>query len=283
MRLETSIAALRVCRRELLRDGRTLALVPTMGALHAGHLALVRRARELADQVWVSLFVNPTQFAPGEDFANYPRDLEGDRGMLESEGVALLFAPSGDEIYPRPSAVRISLPDLAAGLCGAYRPGHFDGVALVVTKLFNIVQPDVAVFGAKDFQQAVIIARLAADLDIAVRIEVVPTVREPDGLAMSSRNRNLTPDQRRGAVTISRALEGARTAIIEGGERSARGLESFMREDLVRQPGVRLQYAAVVDADTLRPLDVVSGRTLLAIAAHVGTTRLIDNVVVEVT
>jgi pantoate--beta-alanine ligase len=282
MHLERSIPALRDRRRALLRTGRTVALVPTMGALHAGHLALVRRARELADEAWVSLFVNPAQFGPGEDLDSYPRDLEGDRGLLQSEGVALLFAPSSNEVYPQPPAVRISLPDLAAGLCGAYRPGHFDGVALVVTKLLNIVQPEVAVFGAKDFQQAAIVTRLVADLDMPARIEVVPTVREVDGLAMSSRNRNLDPDQRRRAASISRTLKAARTAIVEGGERSARRLESLMGESLAAEAGVRLQYVAVVDADSLQPLDAVGGRTLLAIAAHVGSTRLIDNLVVEV-
>jgi pantoate--beta-alanine ligase len=280
--LETSIAALRSYRRELLRRELTVALVPTMGALHEGHLALVRRGRELADEVWVSIFVNPTQFAPGEDFDTYPRELERDRSLLEREGAELLFAPPAAEMYPRPPAVRIALPELAAGLCGAYRPGHFDGVALVVTKLLNIVQPDVAVFGAKDFQQAVIVSRLVDDLDMPVRIEVAPTVREEDGLAMSSRNRALDAGQRRSAVGVFHALAAAREAI-ERGEHSARKLETLMQQSLASDTGVRLQYVAAVDADTLRPLDAVAARALLAIAAHVGRTRLIDNVLVEVT
>jgi pantoate--beta-alanine ligase len=251
-----------------------------MGALHEGHLALVRRGRELADEVWASVFVNPAQFGPSEDFASYPRDLEGDSALLEREGATLLFAPSTREIYPRPLATVVDLPELTAGLCGLHRPGHFRGVALVVAKLFNIVQPNVAVFGAKDWQQAVVIRRMVEDLNMPVRIEVHPTVREEDGLARSSRNAYLSPEERRTATVLSRALETAAKALRDGEKRGAE-LELILTTNVARAPGARLQYAAVVDPATLRPVATTEGSTLLALAAHVGSTRLIDNLLVE--
>jgi len=280
MLLVTTIAAVRARREELGRVGRRLAFVPTMGALHDGHLALVRHARGLADEVWASIFVNPTQFGPGEDLDAYPRDLENDRARLAREGVALLFAPSAKEMYPRGTATRVSVPDLAAGMCGAHRPGHFDGVALVVAKLFNIAQPHVAVFGAKDFQQAAVIRRMVADLDMPVRIEVAPTVREDDGLAMSSRNRYLSREERERATTLARALRAAGAAA-SAGERSGPKLEAIIAAACAAAPGVRLQYAAAVDPETLEPQEKAGGQILLAAAAHVGKTRLIDNLLVE--
>ncbi|HUK12342.1 MAG TPA: pantoate--beta-alanine ligase [Thermoanaerobaculaceae bacterium] len=276
----TTIAAVRARRAELRREGRSVAFVPTMGALHAGHLALVRRGRELADEVWASVFVNPTQFGPGEDFERYPRDLEADRAALAAEGAALLFAPGVKELYPRPTSTVVDLPALAAGLCGARRPGHFRGVALVVAKLFNIVQPEVAIFGAKDAQQAAVIRRMALDLDFPVRVVVAPTVREPDGLAMSSRNRYLSAAERRAALALSRALRrGAES--VRAGERSARAIEAAIAGEIAREELVRLEYAAAADPDTLEPLEVVADRVLLAVAASVGATRLIDNLEVE--
>jgi len=274
-------AAVRARRAELRLRGHRLALVPTMGALHDGHLSLVRRAREMCDEVWASVFVNPAQFGPGEDFERYPRDFERDRDLLAGEGVAVLFAPTTKEIYPRPSATAVTVPSLSRGLCGAHRPGHFDGVALVVAKLLNIVQPDVAVFGAKDFQQAAVVRRLVEDLDLAVEIEVAPTAREGDGLAMSSRNAYLSSDDRHAATILIAALRAAAVAV-EGGERSGGVLEQLITERVASEPRARLQYAAAVDPETLEPVATVGKHVLLAVAARVGTTRLIDNLLVEV-
>lgn len=277
----TTVAALRARRQELYRNGATLALVPTMGALHEGHLSLVRRGCSLASEVWASVFVNPTQFAPGEDFERYPRDLERDCTLLQQAGTALLFAPNTKEIYPRPSATTVDLPGLAAGLCGAQRPGHFRGVALVVAKLLNMVQPDVALFGAKDWQQATLIRRMVADLNMPVRIEIAPTVREADGLAMSSRNAYLAPEQRRAAAVLYRSLQAAAAAIAFG-ERSGARLHALLATTIADEPLAQLQYVAVVDPETLAPLERVEDRALLALAVIIGGTRLIDNLVVEV-
>ncbi len=281
MIVATTIRAVRARRQELDRLGQRVAFVPTMGALHEGHLSLGRLAAQHADEVWVSVFVNPTQFGPGEDFDRYPRQLDADRALLEGEGVALLFAPDVKEIYPRPPATVVDVPSLTAPLCGAHRPGHFRGVALVVVKLLNIVRPEVAVFGAKDFQQAVVIQRLVEDLDMPVAIVVAPTRREADGLAMSSRNAYLSPAERQAATAVPRALEAARAALAAG-ERRGRVLEARMAAALAGEEGVRLQYAAAVDVATLEPVDAVGTRVLLAMAAHVGQVRLIDNLVVEV-
>lgn len=277
----TTIAGVRSRRRELWQRAQTVALVPTMGALHEGHLRLVDRAGELADEVWVSVFVNPTQFGPGEDFERYPRDLERDRELLAGRGVALLFNPSVKEMYPRPGATVVDLPPLASGMCGAFRPGHFQGVALVVTKLLGIAQPEVAVFGAKDWQQSAIVRRLVEDLNLPVRVEVVPTVREADGLAMSSRNAYLTPEERQAATVLQRALRAGEAAI-RGGLIDGRAVERRIAATVAEEPLARLQYAAAVDPDTLQPLDTVTRRALLALAVHVGATRLIDNLLVEV-
>lgn len=274
-------AAVRARRQELLRRGATVAFVPTMGALHAGHLSLVERARKRADEVWVSIFVNPTQFVAGEDYHRYPRDEERDARLLAEAGVALLFAPEVKEIYPSPSVTVVDAPALTGGLCGAHRPGHFQGVLLVVAKLFNIVQPEVALFGAKDFQQALLIRRLVEDLCFPVAIEVLPTVREEDGLAMSSRNAYLDPEQRRAATVLSQALAAA-AARVQAGERDGATLESTIAAVVAAQPAVRLQYAAAVDPETLTPLARVTRRVLLAVAATLGPARLIDNLLVEV-
>jgi pantoate--beta-alanine ligase len=281
MLLLTTVAGVRARRAELTTTGRRVAFVPTMGALHEGHLALARRGRELADEVWASVFVNPTQFAPGEDFDRYPQDLERDRALLESVGVTVVFAPSAKEVYPRPAATVIDLPELAAGLCGVHRPGHFRGVALVVAKLLNIVQPDIAVFGAKDWQQATIVRRMVEDLCLPVRIEVHPTQREDDGLARSSRNAYLADEERRSAAVLHRSLESA-AALVRAGERRGAAVEAHLAAELSKEERVRLQYVAAVDPDTLAPLARITGRALLAVAAHVGATRLIDNVITEV-
>jgi len=281
MLIVTTVPALRSRREELRRRGLRLALVPTMGGLHEGHLALVRRGRELADEVWASIFVNPTQFGPGEDFARYPRDFEHDRDLLADAGAALVFAPSVQEVYPKPSATVIDLPALAGGMCGAFRPGHFRGVALVVTKLLNMAQPDVAIFGAKDWQQAAVIRRLVADLHMPVAIDVAPTVREEDGLAMSSRNAYLSAEERRAATVLIRALRAAEAAVAAG-ERRGAVLEALLAGEVGIEGLARLQYVAAADPDTLASVADGATRILLALAVFIGGTRLIDNLLVEV-
>ncbi len=280
MEILTTIAAARRRREADRSGGRTVAFVPTMGFLHEGHLALVRRARKLGEAVWVSIFVNPTQFGPGEDFERYPRDLERDAALLEAEGVEVLFAPTVEEMYPTEPVVQVGFSGLDAVLCGASRPGHFAGVGLVVAKLFNIVEPHVAVFGQKDAQQALLIRRLVEDLSFPVRIEVAPTVREPDGLAMSSRNAYLSPEERAAAPVLYRALRAARAAILAG-ERDPGAVEALLRGRVESEPLARLDYAACVDRRSLRRPERIDGPVLLALAAHLGSTRLIDNIPVD--
>ena len=270
--------------------GRTRALVPTLGALHDGHLALVRTALEKADHVTVSVFVNPTQFGPGEDYDAYPRDLEGDRAALEALGVDALFAPTVDEMYPflqeegMPSPLAwVSVEQLDEHLCGAYREGHFRGVATVVTKLFHACRPDIGVFGKKDAQQYVLLRRLTEALLLDIEIVGVPTVREPDGLAKSSRNAYLDPHERAQAPVLYEAVTAAKTAI-EGGEQEAQAVVGAMQNSLSAAPLARVQYADVVDAHTLQPVQrLAPGQEVLAaVAVFFGDTRLIDNAFVSV-
>lgn len=277
MQLLTKVDEVRSARERAWRSGHRVAFVPTMGALHKGHLGLVRAALGLGDQVWVSVFVNPTQFGPDEDFDHYPRDLKADAAQLERAGANIVFAPPETVMYPRRPVVAIGFPGLATRLCGASRPGHFAGVGLVVAKLFNIVQPDVALFGQKDAQQALLIKRLTEDLNFPVRISVAPTVREPDGLALSSRNAYLSADQRRAAPVLHRALLAGRE-MIAGGETDGRTVELAMAEHVAEEPLVELEYAACVDLDTLTTCEHVDGPVLLAVAADLGGARLIDNV-----
>ncbi|MBK3737155.1 pantoate--beta-alanine ligase [Azospirillum brasilense] len=258
------------------RDGKTVALVPTMGALHDGHLALVRRARELADQVVASVFVNPTQFAPHEDFDRYPRDEAGDSRKLASAGCHLLYAPTVRAMYPEGFATAISVGGPAEGLCGTFRPQMFGGVALVVTKLFLQAQPDVAVFGEKDYQQLMVIRRFARDLDIPVRVEGLPTVRETDGLAMSSRNAYLSADERARAPELNRALLEA-AAALAGGAEAASVLEA-VRARITAAGFGSIDYVELRDADTLAPVTRVERPARLLAAAWMGKARLIDNV-----
>ena len=276
----TTIAEVRARVAEARRAGARVGLVPTMGALHEGHLRLIRAARAESGYVVVSLFVNPVQFVAGEDFERYPRDLEADRDACRRAGVDLIFAPAAEEMYPAGAATRISVPGMSGKMCGAFRPGHFDGVCTVVAKLLNTVQPDAAFFGEKDAQQLAIVRRMVADLDIPTEIRACPIVREADGLARSSRNAYLSADERRRALVLSRTLAEARDAILAG-RRDAAGLAETVRRRIGAEEGVELQYAAVVDPDTLEDLEAVEDKVLVAVAAKVGATRLIDNVLLR--
>lgn len=260
------------------REGRRIALVPTMGYLHDGHLALVDEARRRADAVVMSIFVNPLQFGSAEDLGRYPRDLPRDRRLAEERGVDALFVPSEAVMYPAAPEVRIVPGRTAERWEGAARPGHFTGVLTVVAKLFHLTEPDLACFGRKDVQQAVLIRQMVRDLDWPVELAVVPTVREPDGLALSSRNAYLDPEQRRRATALSGALQEAHVAW-RGGERSAAQIEARMRRFLAAFPDVQVEYLAVAEPEGLAPVTEVSANTVVAIAARVGLTRLIDNIV----
>lgn len=279
MRVIRSPAKMQKTARSLKSRGHTLALVPTMGFLHAGHLALVRRARLMADKVIVSIFVNPTQFGPSEDFSRYPRDTRGDLAKLKMAGVDCVFMPTARAMYPDYFQTQVTVREVSRGLCGDARPGHFDGVAGVVLKLMNITQPDIAVFGKKDFQQLTVIKTMVRDLNLPVRIVGVPIVREKDGLAMSSRNVYLSADERVMARGLSRGLKAARDAA-NAGEARVAGLISRCRAELPRAPQIRVDYVACVNALTLKPLSrPTRKKTLMAVAVFVGRTRLIDNAV----
>ncbi|GAB4276739.1 MAG: pantoate--beta-alanine ligase [Coriobacteriia bacterium] len=277
----SSIEEVRRLVWEAKRQDKTVGFVPTMGALHEGHLSLVRAARSRCGFVVVSIFVNPTQFGPDEDFESYPRDIVRDMELLEAEGVNTVFTPSTSEMYPEGAAVMVEPGPLASRWCGEARPGHFRGVATVVAKLFNIVQPDIAFFGEKDYQQLQVIKALVRDLAYPVRIEGCPTVREPDGLAMSSRNAYLDAEERKAATALYRALCAARDAAARG-ERSGVALISLMEEVLDSEPLIQTEYAAVVHPETLEPLVQVGHEARALVAARVGQARLIDNMALVV-
>lgn len=260
--------------------GDRIALVPTMGYLHEGHLSLMREGRRRASLLVASLFVNPTQFGPREDLASYPRDLDRDCSLMESVPVDVLFAPQAESMYPAGAQTWVDVTELTMGLCGGSRPGHFRGVTTVVAKLFNIVKPHVALFGAKDYQQLCAVRQMVRDLNFDVEIVPIPTVREADGLAMSSRNAYLSAGERGLALSLSRALEAARRAFLRG-ERDPEELARTARAELDREGGVAVEYVEVRDAATLQEIAAVSGPAVVAVAARVGRTRLIDNVVLE--
>jgi pantoate--beta-alanine ligase len=260
------------------RRGDTIAFVPTMGFLHEGHLSLMREGRKRASLLASSLFVNPTQFSPNEDFARYPRNFERDCAMMRTVPVDALFAPEPETMYPAGSQTWVEATEVTRGLCGDHRPGHFRGVTTVVAKLFNIVRPHVALFGEKDYQQLRAIERMVKDLNFNLEIVAVATVREADGLAMSSRNAYLTPDERQKALALSCALKAA-GARFQAGARQAAELASAARAVLEGTPGVRIEYVEAVDAATLAPMTTIERPVVVAIAAHVGKTRLIDNMV----
>lgn len=260
----------------LKRAGRSIGLVPTMGALHEGHLSLIRACRKENDIVCVSIFVNPIQFGPSEDFSRYPRPLSTDTRLCRQEKVDLLFTPSVEGLYGKEFRTYVEVKELGDKLCGASRKGHFRGVATVVAKLFNIFQPDRAYFGRKDFQQTVVLSRMVRDLDFPVKMRVMPTVREAGGLARSSRNVYLSADERKEALVLSRALSLARESVRRG-ERDPRVVTRRMKELIRTSKSVKIEYLEIVDADTLEPVRRIEGKTAAVIAARVGTTRLIDN------
>ncbi|MBV5318954.1 MAG: pantoate--beta-alanine ligase [Desulfobulbaceae bacterium] len=258
-------------------SGKTISLVPTMGFFHEGHLSLMRMAAKQCDLVVVSLFVNPTQFGPNEDLDRYPRDFERDMALVQQEKVAAVFAPTPDLMYPQGFQTQVSVANLTTHLCGQSRPGHFAGVTTVVSKLFNIIQPEVAVFGEKDFQQLAIIRRMARDLNIPVKIVSHPIVREADGLAMSSRNTNLNPANRAAALSLSTALQLARERVGQG-VRSVAELTKILEAHILSFSGTAIDYVSFVDFETLEPMTVAEARTVLALAVRIdGKVRLIDN------
>lgn len=281
MEVITSVSEMQSRAAKLRSDGKVIGFVPTMGYFHEGHLSLMRRARSECDIVVVSIFVNPIQFVPGEDYERYPRDVERDLRMAEGVGVDIVFHPSVEEMYPEGYATYVNVERLTEGLCGAFRPGHFRGVTTVVAKLFNIVMPHRAYFGEKDYQQLVVIKRMVRDLNFPIEIVPCPTVREEDGLAMSSRNVYLLPDERKAALSLSRGLMAAQKMFMSG-ERDAATLKRIVEEHLRSSELVRPQYVEVVDAETLEPIERVERDAVIAVAAFVGKARLIDNVILRV-
>ncbi|MCP2239761.1 pantoate--beta-alanine ligase [Thermoanaerobacterium thermosaccharolyticum] len=257
-------------------QGKTIGLVPTMGYLHEGHLSLVKKARENSDFVCASVFVNPIQFGPNEDYNKYPRDIERDIKLLEENGCDLVFIPSVEEMYPSERLTTVSVIKITNKLCGAYRPGHFDGVCTVVTKLFNIFTPDIAVFGQKDAQQVAVIKKMVEDLNIPVKIIASPIVRDKDGLALSSRNVYLSDDERHAALILNKSLKEAEK-ILKSGERNAENIISRVKNILESEPLCKIQYVSCVHPDTLEDLMAINDKALIAIACYIGNTRLIDN------
>jgi len=276
-----TIAGMKTACRQVQRQGRTLGFVPTMGALHEGHLSLVRASKARCEATAVSIFVNPLQFGPSEDLAKYPRTLEHDAQQLQELGVDLLFIPGVDEMYPPGAKTYVLVDEISGKLDGGSRPGHFRGVATVVAKLFEIVRPDFAFFGQKDAAQVAVLRKMVHDLDLDVELIVCPIVRESDGLAMSSRNAYLTPQQRQEALVLRRSLMEVQAAA-ESGERDAAKLIEIGKQVIAEEPGARLDYFAIVNPDTLDPVAEASQGALIAVAAYIGTTRLIDNVLLPV-
>ena len=280
MRTVTTIAGMKAAVAELRARGRTIGFVPTMGYLHEGHLSLVRECRKSTDVTIVSIFVNPLQFGPQEDFRRYPRDPERDASLLEKEGVDILFLPEDREVYPHGFRTSVEVTGLQDKLCGRSRPGHFRGVTTVVLKLFNIVRPDCAFFGQKDAQQVFILRRMAEDLNVGVDIRVMPIVRDPDGLALSSRNSYLSAEERRAALVLFRSLEEARR-MYENGERAASQIRERLLRLIAAEPLARIDYVDIVDPGSLDPVEKVKGEALVALAVYVGKTRLIDNTILR--
>ncbi|OGQ79571.1 MAG: pantoate--beta-alanine ligase [Deltaproteobacteria bacterium RIFCSPLOWO2_12_FULL_60_19] len=280
MRIIEHIEEMRSWSETERRAGRRIVLVPTMGSLHGGHLSLVRDGKRRGDRLVVSLFVNPTQFGPQEDYASYPRDFERDRGLLEREGTDVMFSPSAGEMYPAGHQSYVEVGKLGEQLCGVFRPGHFRGVATVVAKLFNIAQPHAAIFGEKDYQQLQVIRRMARDLNLGVEVVGHPTVRAPDGLALSSRNSYLSDAERQAALSLCRALNKAEALALAGEKESGRILDAA-RAEIEKEPLARIQYAKLCHPETLEDVEKIESEAVLALAVFVGKTRLIDNTVLK--
>jgi pantoate--beta-alanine ligase len=280
MKTLTTIADARRASREMRREGKRIGFVPTMGALHEGHLSLVRAAKSQTDAVAVSIFVNPTQFGPTEDLSRYPRPFEKDCNLLEKEGVEIIFAPSAEEMYPQGVVTSVTVEGMSERLCGKSRPGHFRGVTTVVSKLFHILEPDAAFFGQKDAAQLAIIRRMVRDLNMPLEIVGCPIVRESDGLAMSSRNAYLAEDERKAALVLHRTLLRIESEAQQGERRSSRLIE-LGRQVFCAEPLARLEYVEIVDPDSLEAVENLSKPALVALAGHVGSTRLIDNIVLS--
>ncbi|NIP28776.1 MAG: pantoate--beta-alanine ligase [Phycisphaerae bacterium] len=281
MEITKTIGSVRMLVKAARSEGRKVGFVPTMGALHVGHISLIEAAVTECDCVVVSIFVNPTQFGPGEDFEKYPRPLEADLDICRKCGVDAVFVPTPEQMYPTENITWVNVEKLTETLCGASRPGHFRGVATVCAKLFNIVGADVAYFGQKDAQQAVVIKRMVADLNIPVDIVVCPTVREESGLAVSSRNKYLTEEQKKDATLIYKSLQNCRE-MIEAGTTDIGTITTDMRKILSQAPSIQIEYVSIVDAESLQKLDKIIGKVLAAVAVRIGPARLIDNIVVDI-
>lgn len=277
----TKISEIRKALEKVKRQGKTIGFVPTMGYLHEGHLSLVRESLRKTDYTVVSIFVNPTQFGPEEDFNRYPRDLSRDAQVLKKEGVDILFIPETQEMYPEGYKTFVEVKDLQNLLCGKSRPGHFRGVCTVVLKLFNIIQPNMCFFGQKDAQQAVIIKKMVHDLNLDISVEVLPIIREHDGIAMSSRNSYLNPEQRKAALVLYKSLKEAEKMIAEG-ERSAGNIIERMCKIINSEPKARIDYVEIVDLEYLNPVIEIENEVLIALAVFIGSVRLIDNIIVNI-
>jgi pantoate--beta-alanine ligase len=280
MRIISGIKQMQKVSKRIRQKGQAVGFVPTMGALHAGHLSLIRKARKENDKVIVSIFVNPAQFGPKEDFKKYPRDLRADTQICRQAGVDIVFRPNLREMYPQDYRTYVNVGELSNLLCGKFRPGHFRGVATVVNKLFNIVRPEIAYFGQKDAQQAIIIQKMVKDLNMPLKIRIMPTVREENGLAMSSRNRYLTEQEKKDAAVLSQALNLARR-LIRRGNRDPLDIIRKMRQLISRKNNISVQYIAIVDLKGLKPQGKIKDDVLIALAVFIGKTRLIDNIIVR--
>ena len=280
MKVAKTIKSVRALVKAARRQGRKIGFVPTMGALHIGHISLIEAAARKCDFVVVSIFVNPAQFGKGEDFEKYPRPISADLKICKKAGVDVVFAPATEEMYPAENLTWVNVEELSEPLCGQFRPGHFRGVATVCAKLFNIVGPDIAFFGRKDAQQAIVIKRMVADLNMPLEIDICPTVRQPDGLAVSSRNKYLTGRQKKDATLIYKSLTKCRE-MIDAGAKDPKTIIKEMRKILKKIPSAEIEYISIVDAGTLERIDCIAGKILAAVAVRIGSTRLIDNVVLD--
>jgi pantoate--beta-alanine ligase len=280
MKVAKTIESVRNLVKAARSKGKKIGFVPTMGALHIGHISLIEKAKQQTDFIVVSIFVNPTQFGPGEDFEKYPRPLKADLEICRKASVDVVFAPVTKQMYPRENLTRVNVEKLTEQLCGRFRPGHFRGVATVCAKLFNIVAPDIAFFGQKDAQQAIVIKRMVADLNMPLKIVVCPTVRQSDGLAVSSRNQYLTPQQKKDATLIYKSLQKCQD-LITAGVKDSEKIVAEMQKILQQIPSIKIEYISIVDAETLQELKKITGRVLTAVAVKIGSTRLIDNILID--